>query len=273
MPMKKKLAFTLVASAAVIAACGGSDGDSKNSVGTSGAATGATANAMAPFDAQCLTPMTTGKSMTVSANAGPVPEAVTFEGKGIGPTTFDGRSLDTIDVQATGTLLHAVSSNFRIYLDPETVLFPLGVTEFGHRGFPSGPWVKYRRFTYEDAAGKPAKLSLLGMQPNETRRVTMVEEQESAAAADPQPAFTHGVARKVHWTVQYIGREDVTAMGKSYANTCKVKIQYERDPAYYFPKLEATVWLAPGLGPVKLSGLPLLRVDTVSAETSGIVAN
>lgn len=271
--MKKTLAFTLVASAAVIAACGGSDGENTNSVGTNGATAGSTANAMAPLDAPCLTPMGNGKSMTVSANAGPVTEAVTFEGKGIGHTTFDGKSLDTIEVQANGTLLHARSANFRIYLDPETVLFPLGVTELGHAGFPSGAWVKYRRFTYEDGAGKPAKLSLLGMQPNETRTVTMAEENESALATDPQPAFTRGVDRKVHLTVQYLGREDVTAMGKSYANTCKVKIQYERDPAYYFPKLEATVWLAPGLGPVKLSGVPLLRVDTVSAETSGIVAN
>jgi hypothetical protein len=271
--MKKKLAFTLVASAALFAACGGSDGNSTNNAGTGGGSDGTTANTMAPLDAPCLTPITSGKSMTVSANAGPITEAVTFEGRAIGQTTFDGKNLDTIQVQANGTLLHAVSSNFRIYLDPETVLFPIGVTEFGHRGPANAAWVKYRRFTYEDAAGKPATLSLLGMQPNETRTVTMVEEQESAAAVDPQPAFTHGVERKVHWTVQYIGREDVTAMGKSYANTCKVKIQYERDPAYYFPKLEATVWLAPGLGPVKLSGLPLLRVDTVSAETSGIIAN
>ncbi|SDP77206.1 hypothetical protein SAMN04488595_12169 [Ralstonia sp. 25mfcol4.1] len=271
--MKKTLALTLLASAAVIAACGGSDGENSNSAGTNGATTGSNANAMAPLDAPCLTPLANGKKMTVSANAGPVTEAVTFEGKHIGQTTFDGKSLDTIDVQASGTLFHAVSSNFRIYLDPETVLFPLGVTEFGHRGYPDGPWVKYRRFTYEDAAGKPARLSLLGMQPNETRTVTMAEERESALATDPQPAFSRGVDRKVQLTVQYIGREDVTAMGKSYANTCKVKIRYDREPGSYFPNLEATVWLAPGLGPVKLSGLPLLRVDTLSAETSGIVAN
>lgn len=268
--MKKKLAFTLLASAALLAACGGSDGDgSKNTDATFGAAT----NAMAPLDAPCLTTLSNGSSMTVSANAGPVTEAVTFVGRGIGQATFDGKSLDTIEVQANGTLLHARSANFRIHLDPDSVLFPLGVTESGHRGPGNAAWVKYRRFTYQDAAGKPAKLSLLGMQPNETRKVTMVEEQESAPAGSAQPAFTHGEERRVHWTVQYIGREDVTAMGKSYANTCKVKIQYERDPAYAFPKLEATVWLAPGRGPVKLSGVPLLRVDTVSAETSGILAN
>lgn len=226
---------------------------------------------MAPLDAPCLTVMPGGSTLNASANAGPVPEAVTFGGKAIGQTTFDGRQLATIDVQASGTLLHAVSSNFRVYLDPDSVLFPLGVTEYGHRGY-LGTYTKYRRFSYQDASGNPARPSLLGMQPNETRTVTMAEETESALATNPQPAFTHGVARKVHWTVQYLGRETVSAMGKSYANACKLKVRYERDPAFYFPTLEATIWLAPGAGPVKLSGMPLLRVDTVSAETSGIVA-
>jgi hypothetical protein len=39
------------------------------------------------------------------------------------------------------------------------------------------------------------------------------------------------------------------------------------------PVLEGTVWLAADAGFVKLSGAPLVGVDTVTAETTGIVAS
>ena len=268
--MKKTLAFTLVASVAVITACGGSDGDNTNGTGASAATAGTTAtNAMAPLDAPCLTAIPGGNRMTATVTVGPVTEVATLEGKAIGQTAFDGKTLDTIEVGLTGSLMNTRSKTFRFYPNPATVLVPTGVTEYGH-----GSRTKYRRFDYlNTATGATEVPTLLGMQPNETRTFTMVEYQEEAPAANSQPAFDFE-ARRVKWTVQYVGREEVTAMGKQYANACKLKLRYEREnsPWYTFPTLEGTVWLAPGVGLVKLTGAPVLGVETISVETSGIVA-
>lgn len=75
--------------------------------------------------------------------------------------------------------------------------------------------------------------------------------------------------------MQYIGREDVTAKGVTYKGACKLALHYERKGISYLPMpvLEGTVWLAPNAGFVKLSGAPLVGVDTVTAETTGIVAS
>lgn len=265
--MKKKLAFTLFASAAIVAACGGGSDDGVAI--TSPAGTGSN-NAMAPLDAPCLTAIPSGNQMTATVTVGPVTEVATLVGKAIGQTGFDGKNLDTIEVNLVGSLMNTRSKDFRFYLDPTTVLFPTGVTEYGH----PGNYTKYRRFDYlNTSTGTAAMPSLLGMQANETRTFTMVEYQKQAPAANPQPAFT-SEERRVKWTVQYLGREDVSAMGKQYTNACKLKLRYEREnfPGYIFPTLEGTVWLAPGAGPVKLTGAPIAGIEMVSVETSGIVA-
>jgi len=260
----------MVCAAVTIAACGGGSDDA-GSADTSAAPTdnGPKAN-MQPLEAACLATPAAGQQIAATVNVGPITEVVTLTAKNIGATAFDGGSLDTIEVKINGSLMSTRSKDFRVHLSP---VFPSGVTEYGHPGPAGTTYTKYRRFSYSDVtSGASGAPNLVGMLPNETRTVTMREFQESALSTNPQPAFSTTPNRTVQLTIQYLGREDVSAMGKAYPNACKVKVRYERANSL-FPTLESTVWLAPGAGPVKLTGAPLLGVETISAETSGVAAS
>ncbi|WP_454766898.1 hypothetical protein [Cupriavidus campinensis] len=272
--MKKTLALTMVSAAVAIAACGGGSDGTGVSGGSGGTPDAAPASNMAPLEAACLATPVPGQTMTATVNVGPITEVVTLTAKGIGPTTFDGESRDTLEVKINGSLMNTRSKDFRIYTS-YSPFFPGGVIEYGHPGMAGIPDTKYRRFTYRDSTtGEAAMLNLVGMTPNETRTFTMDEYHKSAPSTAPQPAFSSTPSRTVRLTIQYIGREDVSAMGKAYPDACKIKVRYERDgnTAYYsFPTLESTIWLARGFGPVKMTGAPLLGVETIAAETSGII--
>jgi len=270
--MKKTLALTMVSAAVAIAACGGGSDGTGVSGGSGGTPDAAPASKMAPLEAACLATPVPGQTMTATVNVGPITEVVTLTAKGIGSTMFDGESSNTLEVKINGSLMDARSKDFRIH---GFSIFPDGVTEYGHSGLGTALYTKYRRFRYKDmVSGSATASTLAGMMPNEMRSVTMTEYHVSALSTAPQPAFSSTPSRTVRLTIQYIGREDVSAMGKAYPDACKIKVRYERDddtPYYSLPTLESTIWLARGFGPVKMTGAPLLGVETIAAETSGII--
>lgn len=271
----KKYAYVLTAigAAASIAACGGGSDEGSGSGSGAGAGSGtvettSTPNT-APLEVACLAMPGPDQQMAATVNVGPVTEVVTLTLNPIGSTTFDGDSLTTFAVKINGSLMNTRSKDLR-FSPTYGTLFPVAVTEYGHPGLAGSTNTKYRKFTYRDSVtGADANLNLVGMKPNETRAITMNEYQASAVSTAAQPAFSSTPSRAVRLTIQYMGREDVSAMGKAYADACKLKVTYEREASPWFPKLESTIWLSRGFGPVKLTGAPLVGVETISAETSG----
>lgn len=271
---------SVVSTVVLITACGGGS-DSPKETASNGAPSGSGATTQLAtstdqLDAECLTTPSVGQQMTATLTVGPVVDIGNFQAKAIGKTNFDGGSYETLEIKLSAGDPYdwGIGSNgTRLYFDPASPIFLLGTAEYG-RDF-QGKYNKYRRFTYTDTTtGQTGVPNLVGMKPNETRSFTMAEANAQDLTTNPQPALKP-ITRVVNVTVQYIGREDVTAKGVTYKNACKLALHYERkDTSYIFrtPVLEGTAWLAPNAGIVKLSGAPLVGVDTVTAETTGIVA-
>ncbi|MGO4153069.1 hypothetical protein [Cupriavidus sp. YAF13] len=265
----------------MLAACGGgSDGSSGTKTNEAPAVTDSAATPVpvsaAPLDAACLAAPAAGQKLTATLNFGPVSEVATFDATAIGTTVFDGGSYDTLEVKLVNGLFNGHGTNARLYIDPASAIFPIGVTDYGDLDQGAyNKYTKYRRFTFKDnVSGQTGTPNLVGMKPNETRSFTMSEANAGDLATKPQPALKP-IGRIVNVAVQYIGREDVTAKGLTYKGACKLALHYDRKyPGSLFPLpvLEGTAWLAPGAGIVKLSGAPLVGVATVTAETTGIVA-
>jgi len=276
--MQKQLIAAMAVTTFMLAACGGGSNGSGGAkaegapAGTDSATTPAPANTD-PLDAACLAAPATGQKITATLTVGPVSQVGTFDAKAIGTTVFDGGSYDTIEVKLVNGIFDGDGTNFRLHTDPASAIFPVGVTEY--RRFGQSQYNKYRRFAFkDDVSGQTGIPNLVGMKPNETRSFTMSEANAEELATHPQPALKP-IARVVNVAVQYVGREDVTAMGVTYKGACKLALHYDRKyPGSLFPLpvLEGTAWLAPGAGIVKLSGAPLVGVAAVTAETTGIVA-
>ncbi|RWA48146.1 hypothetical protein AU476_33295 [Cupriavidus sp. UYMSc13B] len=268
--MQKQRNGTLVAmglTTLLLAACGG--GSENPDEGNGGGPPAATNQ----LDAGCLAAPAVGQQVTATLTAGPMVRVATFQAKAIGKTSFDGGNYDTLELKLLDGFYDWGGKDARIYIDPTSPMFPIGVTDYSHSG--SVNYNKYRRFTYTDTVtGQTGTPGLVGMKPNETRTFTMAEANATDLATKPQPALKP-ITRVANVAVQYVGREDVTAQGVTYKGACKLALHYERkDPnsMYPLPVLEGTTWLAPGAGIVKLSGAPLVGVDTVTAETTGILA-
>lgn len=272
---------TMAATTILLAACGGGSGNHDGNGAPSGSNSAPNSPSQTPaatdqLDAACLATPAVGQQVTGTLTVSPVIDIGKFQAKAIGKTEFDGGSFDTLELK----LLDGDADDWgvgvngtRVYVDPASPIFLAGVVEYG-RSY-QGKYNKYRRFTYTDSAtGQTGTPNLVGMKPNETRSFTMAEANATSLATDPQPALKP-ITRGVNVSVQYIGREDVTAKGVTYKGACKLALHYERKDArstFPMPVLEGTAWLAPSTGIVKLSGAPLVGVDTVTAETSGIVA-
>lgn len=270
----------VVSTAVLVVGCGGGDGNPNASASNGGASnSGSLAQPAAPtdaLDAACLTSPSVGQQITATVTIGPPVEIGNFRAKAIGKTDFDGGSYDTLEVKRVERAAFdwgTGANDTRLHFDPASPIFLHGVTEYAYGD--KRKYTKYRRFTYTDATtGQTGVPNLVGMKPNEMRSFKMVEANGTGLPTDPQPALDE-IRRTVNVSVQYIGREDVTAKGVTYKGACKLALRYERKGIIYLPMpvLEGTVWLAPNAGLVKLSGAPLVGVDMVTAETTGIVAS
>lgn len=268
--MRKQRNATLVAiglTTVMLTACGG--GSESPDEGQGGGPPAATNQ----LDAECLAAPAVGQQVTATLTAAPIIQIATFQTKAIGKTSFDGGNYDTLELKLLRGTYDWGGKDARVYIDPTSPIFPIGVTEYNHHS--SGDYNKYRRFTYTDmVTGQTGTPSLVGMKANETRSFTMAEADATELATKPQPALVP-ISRVVNVAVQYVGREDVTVKGVTYKGACKLALHYERKDQgslYPLPVLEGTAWLAPSAGVVKLSGAPLVGVDMVSAETTGIVS-
>ena len=268
--MRKQRNATLVAmglSTLLFASCGGDTETPDEGRG------GGPPAANNPLDAGCMAAPAVGQQVTATLTLGPMIQIATFRTKAIGKTSFDGGSYDTLELKLLDGVYGWGGTDALVYFDPISPIFPIGVTD--HSQDSSSRYNKYRRFTYTDTAtGQTGTPSLTGMKPNETRNFTVAEANATELATKPQPALKP-ITRVVTVAVQYVGREDVTAKGIIYKGACKLAVHYERndpDSFYPLPVLEGTAWLAPGAGIVKLSGAPLVGVDTVTVETSGILS-
>lgn len=220
------------------------------------------------MDETCLVVPTLGKQISGTMTVGPITATSVLTAKAIGKVAFDGGSYDTIEANLTGDFFHMKPTRVRVHVDGAMPLFPVGVSEFGHSG---GTRIKYRRFAYVDAkTGQTVTPSLLGMKANETREYTINAQVKEALATDPQPAFA-GVDDTTKMTIQYVGREDVVSNGSTYKHACKLAVTYNRNNTF-FKEVQGTLWIAPTVGLVKLTGAPIMGVDTASVDLTGIVA-
>ena len=275
--MKKTYALLLLATSISVACDGSNDEHTSSSRGVTPSKDDALPAArQADFDESCLTKTIPDGYMIQALVDITKLEAMAEESaKNVVDTKFRGMDVKKVTLYDRAAFIpDALPLYTDVYLDPHEMLFPLGVIQWE---FDPGI-SKYRRFEYHDrVTGKMGTPTLLGMKVNESRSLTLIEFNETRPDADPDSRQGHlddasldTEARRTHLTVQYLGRESITARETRYENACKLKLRY--DYAGNIPLVrsafEGTLWLAAGAGPVKFSGATILGIDTITAESA-----
>ncbi|WP_343655564.1 hypothetical protein [Cupriavidus sp.] len=274
--MKRTCALVLVAG--IAAACGGSNDEKQDGLAGGNIPPGDTPTVArhADFDESCLTKtIPDGQMIQALVNLWKFEGMIEFGAKDLVDTQFRGQEVKKL------TLYDRVAyrpDSFPIYtdvyVDPSEMIFPLGVVQWGYDRNVS----KYRRFEYQNrVTGKVGVPTLVGMKANESLSLILIEYNEARPDPDPDSRRGHldGLAldieaRRTHVTVQYLGRESISARESRYEDACKLKVSYydsSRMPLLN-TLFEGTLWLAANAGPVKVTGGTTLGVDLLTGESA-----
>lgn len=293
--------FAMAAAAFALAACGG-DGDNSTNVEH----TAATPQASDPniLGAECLPAPVAGTKRHISASWILPVEVDVVDVAALGTAKFDAGDFPTVEVKNSANVFFGDGEQrHTVYLHAQTPLLPAGAITYAAAG--SGTADKRYRFEYssiklsdllanhiiakvdpsggavvwDNARRARVKMTtpvLVGLTTGQSTTYTMFKQRGGVSG---QYLPTAGGA-VIELTFTYQGRENVAAPDGTYANACKVAVDVKNieydwrngGNAVIGTPYRSTVWLAPGIGPVRLGltdvvkGLPLIDLFMPAAR-------